>query len=455
MSLSRQQQTQTGGGATVAHGVELRRKCACGKNTAGGECGSCERNRSVSVRRAVVESSRGGDARASEGASVHDVLNSTGHPFDTSTRTYMESRFGQDFSRVPARSAAANGGAISVVAEDHPSEREADRIARRVTQMSANITQPPTAARGLDFGDVRLHTDARASESALALNARAYSVGDDIVFARGQYNPSSPTGRELIAHELAHVVQSRAGGAAASSDALHMKTFETDATACTATIKYLVQLLFQDSGSDTWDATRKATFRNGFKQSIESSFNGNSFNIKPAVPSFNLTVFKSGERSCPCVTQGFKPKVQIDLVKDGEWSTSEDWEVDVEANSAGDFITSNSSRSYGNMDEADLTPEPKGGAPAGVTQVPAVHEFGHFIGLDHPGAGLEGGIFSSSKLSPGADKYTHTGTDVKGRAVNGPTDLMGTGMGLQPFYFDNWRNELTRKYGGGCRWSTA
>jgi F0F1-type ATP synthase assembly protein I len=60
-----------------------------------------------------------------------------------------------------------------------------------------------------DFSGVRVHTGSDASESARALNARAYTVGADIVFAPGQYAPETQTGRKLLAHELAHVVQQR------------------------------------------------------------------------------------------------------------------------------------------------------------------------------------------------------------------------------------------------------
>ncbi len=65
---------------------------------------------------------------------------------------------------------------------------------------------------GHDFGAVRIHTDSRADTSARAVDAHAFTVGDSIVFAAGQYRPGSDTGRRLIAHELAHVVQQAAGG---------------------------------------------------------------------------------------------------------------------------------------------------------------------------------------------------------------------------------------------------
>lgn len=75
---------------------------------------------------------------------------------------------------------------------------------------------PPTRtffARRMDdtFADVRVHTNRAAAESAAALDARAYTVGADIVFAAGSYAPGTPAGSRLLAHELAHVAQQRRG----------------------------------------------------------------------------------------------------------------------------------------------------------------------------------------------------------------------------------------------------
>lgn len=60
---------------------------------------------------------------------------------------------------------------------------------------------------GHDFGRVRIHTDDRAVESARAVGARAFTLGSDVVFGQGQYQPETSPGMRLIAHELAHVVQ--------------------------------------------------------------------------------------------------------------------------------------------------------------------------------------------------------------------------------------------------------
>jgi hypothetical protein len=64
---------------------------------------------------------------------------------------------------------------------------------------------------GADFGDVRVHTDDKAHDSARAVNAHAYTVGSDVVFQRGGYDTTSTAGRTTLAHELTHVVQQRSG----------------------------------------------------------------------------------------------------------------------------------------------------------------------------------------------------------------------------------------------------
>jgi hypothetical protein len=94
---------------------------------------------------------------------VHEVLRSPGQPLDPAARVCLEPRFGHDFSRV------------------------------------------------------RVHTDARAAESARAVNALAYTVGKDVVFGAGQYAPQMTAGRRLLAHELAHVVQQSRGAVPANA----------------------------------------------------------------------------------------------------------------------------------------------------------------------------------------------------------------------------------------------
>jgi hypothetical protein len=70
---------------------------------------------------------------------------------------------------------------------------------------------------GHDFGDVRVHDDSAAHDSAKAVNAHAYTVGSNVVFQRDKYDPSSADGKTMLAHELTHVVQQRSGPVEGSS----------------------------------------------------------------------------------------------------------------------------------------------------------------------------------------------------------------------------------------------
>jgi hypothetical protein len=99
------------------------------------------------------------ETQPASASGVREAVHDSGRPLDPRTRGYMESRF------------------------------------------------------GVDFGNVRVHTDDRAAQSARQINARAYTVGSDIVFSSGKYAPETSSGRKLLAHELTHVVQQSPGAA--------------------------------------------------------------------------------------------------------------------------------------------------------------------------------------------------------------------------------------------------
>ncbi len=89
-----------------------------------------------------------------------------------------------------------------------PGVREALRSPSQPLEAATRAAMEPRF--GHDFGKVRVHADRQAGESAQALDARAYTVGTNVVFAPGQYAPGSPSTNALLAHELAHVVQQSA-----------------------------------------------------------------------------------------------------------------------------------------------------------------------------------------------------------------------------------------------------
>ena len=134
----------------AAPAMFLQRKCACGGAPGvSGACEECQEN--LLQRKAATANSLGAVP-----SSVSAALGAPGQPLHADTREYMESRFGHDFSHV------------------------------------------------------RVHADAGAADSARAVNALAYTVGRDVVFAPGQYAPNSAAGRQLLAHELTHVLQQSA-----------------------------------------------------------------------------------------------------------------------------------------------------------------------------------------------------------------------------------------------------
>lgn len=152
---------------------------------------------------------------------------------------------------------------LAIGASDDPLEREADRAAAQVLAMksvdigNAAVSAPVLTRRsvssqassqdtvpdsvnqtlrssgeqlspsirahfeprfGHDFSQVRVHRESIAADSARAINAHAYTVGNHLVFGSGKYAPQSPAGRELLAHELTHVIQQcQSGGLNLSS----------------------------------------------------------------------------------------------------------------------------------------------------------------------------------------------------------------------------------------------
>lgn len=125
----------------------LQRKCTCAGK--GADCAACQEKQQASLRRKI------GNQSEPEGVPpvVNEVLHSGGQPLSAEVRDFMEPRFGEDFSQV------------------------------------------------------RVHTDEKAAESARAVNALAYTVGQKIVFGAGQYQPGTSQGQRLLAHELAHTLQ--------------------------------------------------------------------------------------------------------------------------------------------------------------------------------------------------------------------------------------------------------
>jgi Domain of unknown function (DUF4157) len=100
----------------------------------------------------------------------------------------------------------AGGGPIG---GDVESSIEGARSGGRALDKEVRASMEP--AFGADFSGVRVHADAKADGLNRSLQARAFTTGQDVFFRSGEYNPGSSGGKELIAHELTHVVQQNPG----------------------------------------------------------------------------------------------------------------------------------------------------------------------------------------------------------------------------------------------------
>jgi hypothetical protein len=139
-----------------AGGGFVQRKCSCG-----GSCDSCKSEAAHDEQGPVRLKPAAATLTTTRSVAppiVHDVLRSPGRPLDAATKSFMEPRFGREFSHV------------------------------------------------------RVHTGSAAELSAMDVNARAYTVGSHIVFGQGHFAPGTQEGRRLIAHELTHVVQQSGRG---------------------------------------------------------------------------------------------------------------------------------------------------------------------------------------------------------------------------------------------------
>ena len=105
--------------------------------------------------------------------------------------------------------AVGNAGAAAVIDEERSPVH--DVVSSGGTPLPGDLRTDMEGRFGTDFGDVRVHNDGAAHDSAKSVNAQAYTVGSNIVFQRDKYDPASDAGKHMIAHELTHVVQQRNG----------------------------------------------------------------------------------------------------------------------------------------------------------------------------------------------------------------------------------------------------
>ncbi len=160
------------------------------------------------------------DVSAPAVASVHDTLGNTegmlkeGALGDHAAGAALLGQAGMDLANT-----GASASAMRQILRETQAEAEGLDTGRAAAHIGARRGEPlPEGIRsrlehtfGHDFSHVRVHTDGAAADAAQALNALAFTLGRDIYFNRGAFQPQSQGGLELLAHELTHVVQADEG----------------------------------------------------------------------------------------------------------------------------------------------------------------------------------------------------------------------------------------------------
>jgi Domain of unknown function (DUF4157) len=107
---------------------------------------------------------------------------------------------------------AGNAGVQELLENEEPRSSVLDVVGRGGGEpLAAGTREVMEDHLGADLSDVRVHTGDEAAESARSVSASAYTVGNEIVFNEGAYQPATDQGQRALAHELTHVVQQRSG----------------------------------------------------------------------------------------------------------------------------------------------------------------------------------------------------------------------------------------------------
>ncbi|HVZ40503.1 MAG TPA: DUF4157 domain-containing protein [Candidatus Kapabacteria bacterium] len=207
--------------ATPVHGTAVQRKpgCACG-----GGCPRCRAARTQEAAHGMVQTkfavNHPDDAHEQEANRVADRVMRMPDP-GSAQPAAVAARAAGSVQRTCSSCEAGQEEAMVQAKERRgqvPSVTPA--VQRSIDSMRGGGRPLPAAERaffeprfGHDFADVRIHDGESAGSSAASLNARAFTVGRDVVFGAGEYSPGSVQGRYLLAHELTHVLQQSAGGA--------------------------------------------------------------------------------------------------------------------------------------------------------------------------------------------------------------------------------------------------
>lgn len=195
----------------------LRQSCACGETTGlDGHCSACADEKRFGVQAQLVLGSPG-DRFEQEADRVADrvltgPIDSTlalGLSRPASVSPLLQRQSEEEEETLQTK--PATGSQTSGIAPSN-TRRAAKAVADGGRPLARDVRSYFEPRFGRNLSHIRLHTGAEAQSAARGINARAYTLGNHIAFAPGQYEPETNRGRHLLAHELTHSFQQNAGG---------------------------------------------------------------------------------------------------------------------------------------------------------------------------------------------------------------------------------------------------
>jgi hypothetical protein len=269
-----------------------------------------------------------------------------------------------------------------IVGENDPLEHEADTKADMVMQMSQpNFVQRKTSSVnsnegtfdngtrsfmenrfGEEFSNVKIHTDNQSIQASRNLNAKAFTVGNDIYFNEGEYQPHSHEGKHLLAHELAHTVQHKNNTTPFISRKVykgedHNGKYSLDDQTCT--------LLYEQDWFFRFDSKFPAARHLPYMQAAETQVE-NVWSHKHKI--------KPDGKNCACKANGID--VSVDLhTSEGNRGKKKGYGVKVTPTEERGQTWPDEKMILGQAHESAVQTDPIN------TQQRIAHEFGHTLGL--------------------------------------------------------------------------
>ncbi len=300
--------------------------------------------------------------------------------------------------------------------------------------LDTNIQQEFGSKMGRDFGNVKIHSDTNASNLNKSLGARAFTVGNDIFFNQGEYDPNSSKGKHLLAHELTHTIQQDSSIVRRVGDDAQQPGIETryglgirnrfglyDAilNRNTSTLTLNMRIAFNYTGPWPSDA-EKTTWQNDFIRQVENRW------------SYRFYLVPMG--TCTEQTRTFFARVNIEPV-----TSNAHYTVNVAHTTSNIRSSANSVDRTASLDSLDTQENTRHRLGQDFQQVGVEHEFGHMLGLAHIECDVTTG------LCPPGDQY--------GDTLQERGDIMGSGWIVSERDYTPFTTAMY--YFTGCNWQAS